>query len=172
MKLNIGSNDKRVEGFENVDIVPGPNVDIVASAHDLHMIKDESVEEILAEHILEHLTFYQANLALAEWYRVLTFNGKLFIEVPDLLRICEAFIEGNEYQRFQNNIGYWSLSHQIFGNQRGRNHEENLAQTHKSGYTLDRLFSMLYGFDFAFVKEIGPVKQPKGSYVIRVEASK
>lgn len=172
MKLNIGSNNKTIDGFKNVDIIDGPNVDIVTSAHNLSMIEDESVDEILAEHLLEHLTFYQANRALAEWYRVLKINGILTIEVPDLEGLCAAFISATSYQRFQSNQGHWGLIHHLYGHQQGRSEEENLAQTHKSGYTLDRLKEMLWGSGFRFAQKCIPVKQTPGACVIRVEAIK
>lgn len=172
MKLNLGSNNKRIDGFKNVDIIDSPNVDIVASAHNLNMIEDESVDEILAEHLLEHLTFYQANRALAEWYRVLKTTGSLTIEVPDLESLCKAFLEANEYQRFQSNQGHWGLIHHLYGHQQGRSEEENLAQTHKSGYTLARLQEMLYGVGFSSTVEKYPIKDTPGACVIRIEAIK
>ena len=172
MKLNLGSNDKTLEGWTNVDIINGPGIDIVASAHDLHMIEDESVDEILAEHLLEHLTFYQANRALAEWYRVLKVGGILTIEVPDLEGLCRVFVEATSYQRFQSNQGHWALIHHLYGHQQGRSEEENLAQTHKSGYDIYRLREMLHGIGFRYISVIDPIKNTPGACVIRVEAWK
>lgn len=172
MKLNMGSNDKRIDGFKNIDIIDGPNVDIVTSAHDLSMLEDESVDEILAEHLLEHLTFFQANRALTEWYRVLKPEGKLIIEVPDLEGLCRAFLEATNYERFQSNQGHWGVIHHLYGHQKGRSEEENLAQTHKSGYTEWRLCEMLYGIGFRMFLKKEPIKNTPGACVIRVEVSK
>jgi predicted SAM-dependent methyltransferase len=172
MRLHLGCNDRHIDGFLNVDLLPGPGVDIVSSAHELLDIEDDSVNEILAEHLLEHFTFFQANRAIAEWYRVLKPDGKITIEVPDLMGLCEAFVKATDYQRFQSNKGHWGLIHHFFGNQRGRSEEENLAQTHKSGYTVHRLYEMLLGVGFKAVAEVEPVKNTPGSSVIRMVATK
>ena len=172
MKLNLGSNDKHIDGFLNVDLLPGPGVDMICPAQDLSCIEDCSVDEILAEHLFEHFTFYQANRALSEWFRVLKDGGQLIIEVPDLLGLCKAFVEANNYQRFQSNRGHWGLIHHLFGNQRGRTEEENLAQTHKSGYTEERLIEMLTGVGFKSIYKLEPVKNTPGSCVLRIAAIK
>lgn len=174
MRLQLGCGKKSKPGKDwlNVDIVPGPNVDIVSSAHELLNIEDNSIDEILAEHLLEHLTFYQANRALAEWYRILKPMGKLTLEVPDLEGLCEAFIEATEYQRFQSNQGHWGLIHHIYGNQIGTSEKENLAQTHKSGYTFNRLKEMLEGVGFINIENQNPIKDTPGACVIRVSATK
>jgi len=172
VKLNLGSNNKHLEGFINVDLLPGPGVDIVCPAQDLSTIGDCSVDEILAEHLFEHFTFYQANRALSEWFRVLKDGGSLIIEVPDLLGLCKAFVEANSYQRFQSNKGHWGIIHHIYGNQRGRTEEECLSQTHKSGYTEERLIEMLNGVGFTSIIKLEPVKDTPGSSVIRIKAVK
>ena len=95
MKLHVGCGTKCLDGWTNLDIMDRPNVDIVSSAHELPQLKDDSVDEILAEHLLEHFTFYEAQRALSEWFRVLKSGGKLTIEVPDLLSLCKAFVDAN-----------------------------------------------------------------------------
>lgn len=172
MKLHLGCGGKHLDEYTNIDIIPGPTVDLVSSAHELNDIQDNSVDEILVEHLLEHLTFYEANRALAEWYRVLKPGGKLFIEVPDLLGLCKAFINANEYQRFQSNRGHWAVIHHIFGNQRGHTVDEILSQVHKSGYTILRLYEMLEGVGFRGLQGQKPVKNTPGSCVLRVLAIK
>lgn len=172
MKLHLGCNTNRKEGWLNLDIMPGPGVDIVSSAHELPSIEDGVVDEILAEHLFEHFSFYEAQRALAEWYRVLRPGGILVIECPDLVALCRAFVEANEYERFQSNKGHWALIHHIYGNQRGRTQEEQLSQTHKSGYSPLRLEEMLIGVGFSEIYDEIPVKETPGSYVMRYKAIK
>jgi predicted SAM-dependent methyltransferase len=174
MKLQLGCGRKERPGEDwlNVDIIAGSNVDIISSAHELTNIGDNSVDEILAEHLLEHLTFYQANRALAEWYRVLRPGARLTLEVPDIYMLCWMFCQATEYQRFQSNHGSWSISHHLWGNQRGFSDEEQLSQTHKSGYTFKRLKEMLLGVRFNNIKREVPVKDTPGSYVIRISCQK
>lgn len=58
MKINLGSGFKRYEGFVNVDDDPGVNPDYVVNLDDVNIklpFEDNSVSEIKAEHILEHI---------------------------------------------------------------------------------------------------------------------
>jgi len=99
MKLLLGSHGETLEGHTTVDIQEG--ADIQADASDMHMIEDDSVDEIRAFHILEHFrggNNYEPHLsnplnpntvfdALREWRRVLKPGGLLFITVPDFDKI-------------------------------------------------------------------------------------
>lgn len=122
MKLNLGSNNVRLDGFTNVDIVAHKNVDIVCDASDLKTINDCSVEVILASHLLEHFDFHQGIKAVKEWYRVLINGGKVIIEVPNLLAFCELFpkLPDNKQPEYLT---------QIFG------YPWVDGQSHKMGYT-------------------------------------
>ncbi len=58
--------------------------DIVADAEDLSVIADESMNFVIACHVLEHLP--NPIRALKEFYRVLRRNGILYLVVPDKRR--------------------------------------------------------------------------------------
>src|SRR5262245_45777249 len=131
LKLNVGSGPYSApEGFKNVDLLPGAHIDVVAPSHKLPF-KDNEVDEILCEHMIEHLTYYQFNRTLAEWFRVLKPKGIVTIECPDLLGVCKQFVEANEYGRYTTYNGGWPLVNQLYGHQRGRSEEEILSQVHK-----------------------------------------
>ena len=52
MKLNLGCGDERPPGFHNVDLCPGPGVDIVADLNGAPwQFASESVEYIRAYHV-------------------------------------------------------------------------------------------------------------------------
>lgn len=57
------------------------NPDIIASAIDLSVIADESIDFVIACQILEHLP--NPIKALEEFYRVLKINGILYLAIPD-----------------------------------------------------------------------------------------
>lgn len=172
IKLNIGSgNFKPYSGFTNVDLLPGEHIQVVAPADKLPY-EDNAVDEILAEHIIEHLTFFQFNRAIAEWFRVLKLNGTLTIECPDLLGLCKQFVEANEFGRYQSYKGYWPIICHLYGHQRGRTEEEQLSQVHKTGYTLEHLKLVLSSCGFANFKELTPVKGVPGTPVIRLQCVK
>jgi predicted SAM-dependent methyltransferase len=171
LKLNIGSGPFKMEGYTNVDLLPGPNVDVVASADKLPF-KDGEVDEILAEHLIEHLTFFQFNKAMAEWHRVLRPGGTLVIECPDLLGLCQQFVEANEYGRYNTFKGYWPIIAHFYGHQRGKNEAEEMSQVHKSGYTSEHLIEVLEGIGYEEFERETPKKATPHSPVLRLRATK
>lgn len=72
-----------MEGWTTVDLDPASEPDIVASADDLNMIPDWTVEEIRAVDILEHMPYRTVVKTLSEWHRVLKPGALAFIQVPD-----------------------------------------------------------------------------------------
>jgi len=171
MKLNLGCGMDRLEGFVGVDIVPGPAVGMVSTVDSLP-IEAGLVEEILSEHLLEHLTFDEAKRALVEWFRVLCPGGKITIECPDILGLCKQFVEANEYERYWSNAGYWSLIQCIYGHQRGKSKAEHFGQIHKSGYTVEHLSFLLRGVGFSRISEEVPRYEVPQVSVLRLSAYK
>jgi hypothetical protein len=87
MKLHLGCGTKRMSGWINVDSVKGVNPDLV---HDLRLpfpYKDLSIEEILAEDLLEHFDKYMRVQVFSEWARVLSIGGKITIQVPNVHKV-------------------------------------------------------------------------------------
>jgi len=80
LRLNIGCGRRTIPGWVNVDAYGNPDV-----KHDLGVFpwpfEDDSVDEILASHILEHLTDWWG--AFKECARILKPGGRLEIRVPD-----------------------------------------------------------------------------------------
>lgn len=66
----------------NLNITLSPGVDVVADAHALPY-RDNSVDSIVCEDVLEHLE--QPWLAVAEMYRVLKPNGVLYSSTPFMI---------------------------------------------------------------------------------------
>jgi predicted SAM-dependent methyltransferase len=95
-KLHIGGKVK-VEGWEVLNANPAPYVDHICNANDLSQFRDSTFSEIYASHVVEHLD-YQAELSktLAEWHRVLTPGGKIYISVPDLDTLAFMILEKDE----------------------------------------------------------------------------
>lgn len=81
LKLNLGAGQRVLNGYVNVDKIAGPGIDVI---WDLNIypwpFADESVEEIVMSHCLEHLDDH--NQAMKEIYRILK-KGKIAkISVP------------------------------------------------------------------------------------------
>lgn len=80
MKLNLGCETDIREGYVNVDIKKFEGVDVVADLNKRLPFDDNSADEILASHILEHLD--SPIEVLKELYRISKPNAKINIRVP------------------------------------------------------------------------------------------
>jgi SAM-dependent methyltransferase len=88
--FDIGSKDGRAEySFGSapadatvvcVDIEAGPGVDLVADAHNMSSVANDSVDCVLTVSTLEHVR-YPAKV-VAEIHRILKPGGTIFVEVP------------------------------------------------------------------------------------------
>lgn len=119
MKLNIGSNDKRVKGYLNIDGLDSPNVDAVGElglAPYIFTVKDPAIwgdliqpytlpegsfvfrqnafEEVLAVEFLEHISFKNTLEVLGEWHRILAPGGVVKIQVPDCGLMMDYYVNG------------------------------------------------------------------------------
>lgn len=91
-KLELGSGTHPTPGFTHLDINPAaPDVDIVGTAWPLNL-PDGTVGEIRAVDVLEHLSYWDTDQILADWFRVLRPGGKIYIQVPDAQSIMEWFV--------------------------------------------------------------------------------
>lgn len=113
MKLNLASHGDNMAGYVNIDF-DHPSADLKCDVTELPM-ENDSVDEILAFHILEHFRAgdYEPHLsnplnpktakqALLEWKRVLRPGGRLEIKVPDFMKIVWLF---NNYPQWARGIG-------------------------------------------------------------------
>lgn len=83
MKLNIGGGYRRYDGFLNVDNDPLTNPDYLCDiGKDNLPIEDNSVDEVMALHIFEHIPGNDFFHLLQELYRVCSDGAVINIEVP------------------------------------------------------------------------------------------
>lgn len=80
MKLHLGCGNKKLEGYINCDISKEVNPDRIVDLEDELPFKDNSVDEIIIEHTLEHIK--NISLLLKEMYRVCKNDAKIKIKVP------------------------------------------------------------------------------------------
>lgn len=91
MKLHIGGKEKKA-GWSIVNIQPGPDVDYVGDIIDLTNFNDNSVDEIYASHVLEHVPQAKVLETLKGVHRILRTRGVLMVSVPDMDILCHLFI--------------------------------------------------------------------------------
>lgn len=145
IKLNLGSNRHRLEGYENIDILAYEGVDLVADVFHLPH-EDGSVEEIYAGHLLEHL----ANPIdfFLECWRVLRPDGLLSVVIPDVTAI-------NRQPEMAVGI--------LFGFQLKDDRPDRAERhdLHRSWWSRDLLLAMAEQCGFLFLKDIDPRGDPR-----------
>ena len=78
-----------------VDIEDSPGVDLVGDAHDLHMVKDGSVDFVVSVSLLEHVKYPRK--VIKEMYRILKPCGIIYINVPF---VFPFHADPNDFYRF------------------------------------------------------------------------
>ena len=99
IRLNIGCDRTQISGFIGVDFNPDVHPDVVADAKELPY-EDNTVDEIYASHVLEHLTWDDGMKALKEWYRVLKPGGMLTVATPDILATYFLYKSGGTWGEY------------------------------------------------------------------------
>ena len=92
MKLNIGGEEKK-EGWKILNIQKKPHVDFIGDISDLRQFEDNSIDEIYASHVIEHVPQKKIKQTFEGIFRVLNQNGKIYISVPDMDILCTIFID-------------------------------------------------------------------------------
>ena len=82
MKLHIGG-ELIKDDWKILNANKREGVDYVGDISDLSQFKTESIDEIYASHVLEHVTQNKALDTLKGIHRVLVTDGKLYLSVPD-----------------------------------------------------------------------------------------
>lgn len=83
LKLNIGAGKTYIPGFVNIDIDEKADVALDLGTDPLPF-PDDSVEEVVSRHTLEHVSDYL--FALGEIYRVMRHDGELLLSLPYVTR--------------------------------------------------------------------------------------
>ena len=142
MKLNIGGKEKK-EGWHVLNIQKKDGADFIGDISDLSQFKDDSIEEIYASHVFEHINQKNINKTLLGINRILKKNGKFYISVPDMDILCKMFIDKTNTPQ----IKIHALR-MIFG---GQTDEYDF---HYFGYNFDLLNNLLKKNGFKDVKRV------------------
>lgn len=143
LRLHIGGMEAR-EGWKILNVQPGPGVDFVGDCLDLGQFGDDSVSEIYASHVLEHLGYRtELRQALREARRVLIPGGTFRISVPDFEVLCRLFLLPtlNIEQRFH-------VMSMAFGGQL------DAHDYHKTGLTWEFLSNYLHEAGFTQIRRV------------------
>jgi len=91
MKLHIGGEEEK-EGWTIFNSQKKTEHNLIGDICDLSQFENESIEEVYASHILEHVRQKDVENVLSSIYRILKSDGKLYISVPDLDVLCHTML--------------------------------------------------------------------------------
>lgn len=144
MKINLGSGYKRIDGFLNVDDDPLVNPDYSINLDDINIklpFDDNSIEEVRAHHILEHIGEGFIPL-MKELYRVCKHGAILDIIVPH--HFHEVFYGDPTHKRpISVNVMYH------FDQQHNQDHREKHGSSSGMGLKYGINFQMVW-YDFEY----------------------
>ena len=135
MRLHIGGEEIK-EGWKILNIQKKPGVDFIGDITDLSQFDDESVEEVYASHVLEHIGLAKIAGTFNGLQRILKKGGKLYISVPNLDTITKIFVQLPEGQ------DKYNIMTMIYGGQ------TDSHDFHYIGYWPNLLFSILINAKF------------------------
>jgi len=138
IKLNLGCGKRILENYTNIDL-HNTKANIL---HDLTTslpYDNNTIDEILAEHIIEHFHPEEWYRILRDWARVLKPNGIIEIYTPDIIRCAKNLIEESEIldSSFTKKCTDWRWLLPIYGGYRGP------GEIHKNGFNLAKLTNHL-----------------------------
>ena len=93
--------------------------------------RSETVDEIVASHVLEHFPFGQVKEVLRDWIRALKPGGRLRIAVPDFWKIA------SQYFASPDSITFGLAQRRLMGGQSDEN------DFHRSIFDFDRLYELM-----------------------------
>jgi predicted SAM-dependent methyltransferase len=150
MKLNLGCYGKKIPDFVNVDIREDVDPDVVDNAFTLEKFEENSADLIYSSHMLEHLDFKEAKVALKRWFEILKPNGILRLAVPDVEAAFAHYF-------------YWKDLKLLYSNLWGSQKHE--FDYHKSGYDEQTLSELLYEIGFKEVRKWDWQTTPPHNYI-------
>jgi predicted SAM-dependent methyltransferase len=90
-KLQIGSGPVLTKGWLNSDIRPRRRDQIFMDATKEFPFPDQSLDYILAEHVVQDLAYDETSQMLRECARVLRPRGRIRLSAPDLEKLCGLY---------------------------------------------------------------------------------
>ena len=148
MKLHLGCGTKKMAGWVNIDSVKSVGPDVVHDLTKPFHYADLTVDEVLAEDLLEHFDKYMRFIVFYEWVRVLKINGIITLQVPNFKKLLWRYFK----------LGYTNFVDMVFG--------ENMWNSkmyighfgnHKWGYSVESLqeFVRIFGIEPMTVETVG-----------------
>jgi len=173
--LHLGCGTSRIEGMINCDLY-AEGADRRLDAVELGEVEDDSVDLIEHHHMIEHLSFAQADRAMSEWARVLKPGGLLVVTCPNLDLVARRWLVDKYRRPFNYAVKKYLLRKKLnpfydtrydYTVQMFYGSQEHDGMFHKSGYDPRQLAKLLarHGLHTEFVKTPYPY-QPTPSLLL------
>ena len=166
IKLNLGSGGVEVPGYVSVD-KNDQRASLVMDVFDLNKhFPNDSVEEILASHLFEHVNPYESVDLLRRWNAMLKPGGRLIMELPNIEELCKDFLAGGRAERY-------GILNCIYGsvNTRDNKDKAEITSPHLWGWYPAMMEEHLVWAGFTGIV-FGPEQIPHPHKNFRVEATK
>ena len=153
INLNLGSGGRPLNGWINIDNYDYEKNDTSrsGSVYDIKMdireldVADESVDQILLVHVIEHFVRWETiKMAKHYWHKLKT-GGKLLVETPDLEKCIHWYLLGKAGPQMNTPLGPMNMGRtQFYGNQ----WNELDYETHRYVWDMQEFCAMLEGEGF------------------------
>jgi FkbM family methyltransferase len=165
IKLNLGSGGISYSGYLSVDMYDKrAHVSMDITKLDF---EENSVSEILASHVFEHLNPYHGLNILSDWLAILKPGGKLIMEMPNIEELCKRFVNASSTGE------KYGILNAVYGsvNTTGVGGPDNITSPHLFGWWPQSMFDHLANAGYTniyFMDE--KIPHPESNF--RVEAQK
>lgn len=170
LRLNIGAGSRRPPGYFNCDIEESPSapkpLDLVCDAKSIPL-PDGCASEVMLIHVFEHFYRWEIEGVIREWLRLLKPGGRLVLELPNLVKCCQNYLDGRmRGGKDPDQLARWG----IYGDPRTGNKYMN----HPWGYAPEEVKALLTAGGFLKAKESPTQHHPAGREHrdMRIEALK
>ena len=144
IKLHVGCGTVKLDGYVNIDLRMVDGVtDVIASCDNLPY-SENTVDEIVSYHLIEHFDEPEAKKILGHWHSLLKDGGICIIETPDVIEMARKMISVHETMQMVR-PGY------IYGCHDKAGRETIVNDNHKWGYTQESLRKYLLEVGFKYV---------------------
>lgn len=155
--LNLGCGGRPLKGWINIDLYDyekndssrsGAFFDLKMDISDLD-VDDETVDEMLLVHVVEHFTRWKTVSLMTHYYQKLKKGGRIIVEMPDLDRCIELYLQGKQAPHMNTPIGPINMGFsQFYGNQ----WDELEYETHRYVWTIREFTSVLKNIGFSMIQ--------------------
>lgn len=134
LKLNVGCGPDFKEGYINIDTCPIDSRVVKMDIRDLKYEK-ESVDEIYARDVIEHLPLEDTKKSIKNWSEICKKGGRLFIQTICWDSIIKAY--------YANVWNIEVVNYMLFAGKNWVDGSSRLEDFHKSVYSSNLLVSLL-----------------------------